>query len=347
MKLEDLSWDWHPDADDVLLEVDGCTVSVLVRGRNAWHSTWVMHWFRNSHLFTDSTSARRGAEPLRERGNVFYVQDRPAVVLTGVASRIAIFDGFGEEPFRHFVGLTEDVVTTPYGSYRKGVFPGVTLREAVEQFRPRSDCWGSIGGCGNAVQFATVPDDAELMPLRGSDLVHETSYAQGSGYYLGWTSKRTSVKTTSVRRQGDSWQDLLSRLDDVEGTLADRLRSRFAHSPDPARSRAALRERYDAHVHRLQQEVAEAEADYEVASAAADESLDSLYEAETFAEDPWASVRAADTSAAVRRARDRAKNANVLLAQAEVFHTVAQEAAKAVWARMLDARRRLAELETL
>lgn len=53
-------------------------VAVLVRGRNAWHSTWVRHWFRNSHFYADQRSAQLGAESLRERGNAFYVRDRAA-----------------------------------------------------------------------------------------------------------------------------------------------------------------------------------------------------------------------------------------------------------------------------
>ena len=186
MKLASLAWKNHPDADDVLLNITASTVSVLVRGRNAWHSTWVRHWFHNSHFYSDHRSAQIGAEPLRERGNVFYVRDRPAIVLHGPTSRIVVFDGFDAEPFKHFAGITEDVVSTPVGNYFEGVFPGTTLREAVDAFRPGSSWWAMGHTSNNDVQFASVPDQARLVALRTTNLQETTSHPQGSGYLLGF-----------------------------------------------------------------------------------------------------------------------------------------------------------------
>lgn len=58
--------------DDLLLDIEVGVIAYLYRGRNAWHSTWVQHRFENTQLFSDVTSAKFGAESLRERGNEVF-----------------------------------------------------------------------------------------------------------------------------------------------------------------------------------------------------------------------------------------------------------------------------------
>lgn len=349
MKLEELKWSAHPDADDVLVGIDGCTVSVLVRGRNAWHSTWVRHWFRNSHLFADHHIARRGAEPLRGPGSVFYVRDRPALVLSGVTSRVVVFDGFGDEPFAQFHGVGRDAVETPFGRYLEGIFAGVTLREAADYFRAESDGWASGFRTDNHVRFATVPGGVTL-GLLGSDLLDTAeSYPQGSGYLLGWNhTSKTSVATKSILRQIRTWAGLVEPLGSAE-VLPDRLRHRFDSGGDPARSRAALRERYDIYRSQLVQAVADAEAAHDAAQQVTDNAWLALDEAETFAADPWANVlRSGDMSSAeIRAARERATNSQLLLEQAQAFYDAADTASDDAWQRLCVAEEAVKELEEL
>lgn len=337
----------------MLLGIEGCTVSVLVRGRNAWHSTWVRHWFRNSHFYSDHRSAQLGAEPLRERGNVFYVRDRPAVVLHGTSSRIVVFDGFDREPFKLFAGITEDLVSTPVGGYYQGVFPGSTLREAVDAFRPGSRWWAHGHRSANDVQFASVPDGIMLSGLRATDLRARTSYPQGTGYHLGWSADAqgadATVDVNSMRRHIHQWESLIAGVVVAGTSVADALRARFTEDSDPARSRAALREKFEAAIEAAEAEVESAEAAHDAATDAEDRAIVALGDAEIFAEDPWATFNVAnyETSAEIRQARERAQNARQLVAEAEGRLESAQRDAEVAWQRYLDAIARCDELRRL
>lgn len=350
MKLAELAWANHPDADDVLMSVEGCTVSVLVRGRNAWHSTWVRHWFRNSHFYADHRSAQLGAEPLRERGSVFYVRDRPAIVLRGTSSRIMVFDGFDREPFKHFTGITEELVSTPFGSYYQGVFPGSTLREAVDAFRPGSRWWAQGHRTENDVQFASLSSGTALTCLRARDLQATVSYPQGAGYCLGWSAEDPAARTVdiaSMRRHVRQWRSLVSVIE--EGASVDVLRTRFAPDSEPARSRTALRDRFETAIEAVEDEVEAADLAHEAAIEAEERASDELYEAEAFAEDPWAGFNVADydSSTEIRRARERARNARRFATEAEARLAAAQREVEVAWQRYLDAIARRDELRSL
>lgn len=353
MKLPELAWANHPDADDVLLRIEGCTVSVLVRGRNAWYSTWVRHWFRNSHFYIDHRAAQVGAEPLRERGNVFYVRDRPAILLQGTSSRIVVFDGFDREPFKHFAGITEDLVSTPVGCYYKGVFPGSTLREAVDAFRPGSGWWAQGHRLANDVQFASVPGGTKLNGLRAKDLRATTSYPQGSGYYLGWSADPQAgdptVEVKTVRRHIREWQSLIDGVVAEGASVVDTVRARFTEDSDPARSRAVLRETFGVAIEAAESKVNAAEAAHYAATEVEERAGDAFYDAEVFAEDPWADFNIAnyETSAQIREARERAQNARQLVTEAEERFASAQREAGAAWQRYLDAVARRDELRRL
>lgn len=356
MKLGELDWSQVPDADDMLLDLSGCTVSILIRGRNAWHSTWVRHWFRHSHIFSDHRSAQLGAEDLRGRGSVFYVRDRPAVLMRGVRSTIVVFDGFSDQPFQHFSGVAEEVVETAVGSYCTGIFPGVTLQVASERFGPSSEFW-SRHRDDNQVRFGLVPGGCELEPLRRGPFRADTSYPQGTDYYLGWSrGEDVGVSTVAVRRQGKAWSAMLADHRDASSlhaaedwpALTDLLGKRFTDGALPARSRAALRERFEEAIAAAADAVAQAELEFEAADHVDDEAWEALCEAEEFAEDPWSALREADASSeAIRQARERATNARRLVEEAQDRYEATTEALEVARERVAEKRQELRKLEAM
>ena len=53
-------------------------IRYVYRGRNAWYSTWTTHYFDG--CFHDTVeSAKQYAESLRAPGNVFYIEEIPAL----------------------------------------------------------------------------------------------------------------------------------------------------------------------------------------------------------------------------------------------------------------------------
>jgi hypothetical protein len=52
----------------------------LVTGRNAWHSTWVQHFYKRC-ISTECRELEGDAEKKREAGTVFYIEELPALCL--------------------------------------------------------------------------------------------------------------------------------------------------------------------------------------------------------------------------------------------------------------------------
>lgn len=114
---------------------------LLVRGRNAWNSTWVRHYLRQATLYTDVASARTGAEHRRGPGNVFYIFDAPAILLIGQSINVVLCDAHPDNPFGAFTGFSSTPTDSIYGPWVDGLFPGVSVRDAVRAFHHNSGHW--------------------------------------------------------------------------------------------------------------------------------------------------------------------------------------------------------------
>jgi hypothetical protein len=342
MKLGDVLWWGEDPGDDLLLDVAPVTVSVLVRGRNAWYSTWVRHWFHNSHVFSDHHSAQSGAEPLRGPGNVFYVNDVPALLLIGTKSQIAVIDGLRGEPFKHFSGIKAELVTSLYGSYYKGIFPGVTMREAVEGFQEGAEGWVKPG-VNDQVRFGVLPEACILASLPHGRFASSVSFPQGSDYVLGWRGDRVSVGKAPCKEQAEGWRNLLEEvpgsLELLQGTdlvvdpkarttLTRILKKHRTQRRKAVGSRDSLRREYERVLDRAEKAMLKAEKELDKLRAAEDKAQAELWDAEEFAEDPWSSLgNLRASSEAVRKVRERASNAQLLLEQARIRFDAVTEAA--------------------
>lgn len=71
----------HPSiAGEVVEFVAERKIYYLVRGRNAWHSTWVQHYYPGC-MATKLLDVERNAEEKRTFGSVFYVKELPAIAV--------------------------------------------------------------------------------------------------------------------------------------------------------------------------------------------------------------------------------------------------------------------------
>ncbi|MGO4679447.1 hypothetical protein [Microbacterium sp. 2MCAF23] len=223
MKIPELVW---PDSggydDGLLLSIDAGVVAYLYRGRNAWHSTWVRHWFRNTHLFRDVTSARAGAEQLRERGNVFYVREVPALILRGSHDAVVLCEPGVDAPFAGFRGFNTTPVDTVEGRWIDGVFPGISLRDAVEAFTEHSGNWADARARDERVLTGIVSSDFSFATRHGR-LQSLTSFARGSENHLGWSpdDAQTSVDWSATRSIAGQWQNLTKlAMDAAQGRFS-------------------------------------------------------------------------------------------------------------------------------
>lgn len=187
MKIPDVRWPAEPRNydDDLLLEVRAGTVVLLIRGRNAWHSTWVRHYLRNATLYTDVSSAKLGAERQRGPGNVFYIVEAPALLLSGQSSNIVLCDAHPDNPFGAFRGFSHTATESLYGAWVDGLFPGVSVRDAVAAFRHDSGLWSGPTPSEHSLRTGML-NPTDLFDTKPHRMQSFVSRPVGSHYYLQW-----------------------------------------------------------------------------------------------------------------------------------------------------------------
>ena len=214
MKIPELSWPAVAGGydDELLLEMEAGIVAYLVRGRNAWHSTWVRHVFLNTRLFSDVGSAKSGAEPLRQRGNVFYIQETPALLLRGSSRSVILCDHHVQIPFDRFAGLEPIVHETPEGRWIEGIYPGVSLRDAVASFTETSNFWGGPRKDPDTLLRGVVEADYQFA-ARSGNLRSLTSYPQGADARLGWApdARGRGFRESGAQSIADNWKTAAER----------------------------------------------------------------------------------------------------------------------------------------
>lgn len=223
MRIPDLTWPTGSDEGydhDLLLDIRVGLVTLLIRGRNAWHSTWVRHYLRDSTLFTDVSSAKAGAEAKRGRGNVLYIVEAPALQLVGPIDSIVLCDAHPDNPFGSFVGVNEQVHQSKYGDWLDGVFPGVSMRDAMRAFAHDSGFWKPPLPNEHSLRTGRLAAGVNLEDRRGA-LGSFESQAVGVDYYLKWSSGTEGSRYTrrGANFVAKSWKSLRSQVgvDDTDG----------------------------------------------------------------------------------------------------------------------------------
>jgi hypothetical protein len=210
------------------------------------------------------------------------------------------------------------------------------------------------------VQFGEVPDacDVTLMP-RGK-FRSSKSHPRGSGYYLGWTATDDSLPKAAARRQAKAWLELLVDVPGVSSTSpiqdlwaignSRRLLTRLLKKHNAKRNKTvasadSIRARYHEALDAAETVVHASEAAVDELCEAEEKAQAEVWDAESFAEDPWGSMtHLAVTAAEIRQARERAANAELLLVQAGEKLKATQEALAVAETEWLGALRRYEHL---
>lgn len=211
MKIPELRWPSEPPPydEDLLLDIWPGTVVILIRGRSAWHSTWVRHYLRNSTLYTDVPSAKLGAENQRAPGNVFYIVEAPALLLRGTMSNVVLCDAHPDNPFGHFTGLDATVTASAYGDWIDGVFPGVSVSDAATAFQHNSGHWSGSVPSEHSLRTGML-DSADLFDTTTHSMQSLVSRPIGSNYHLQWDPHSTGNRYTQsgAARVARGWAEI-------------------------------------------------------------------------------------------------------------------------------------------
>ncbi|MCL3836273.1 hypothetical protein [Aeromicrobium duanguangcaii] len=225
MKIPELRWPTEKSTydDDLVLEVMSGTVVLLIRGRNAWHSTWVRHYYKNAHLYGDIPSAKQAAERQRGPGNVFYIVEAPALLLCGQRTNAVLCDAHPDNPFGAFTGFDVKSAETPLGTWVDGVYPGVSVRDAVTAFRHYSGHWSGPHPDVHSLRTGAL-ETIDLFDTSRGAMKSLTSRAVGSNYYLQWVDSPTRYARRGADAIERRWRVSLSRTGAPDLTSTQRLR---------------------------------------------------------------------------------------------------------------------------
>ena len=341
MKIPELRLPSEPPPydEDLLLDIRVGTVVILIRGRNAWHSTWVRHYLRNSTLYTDVPSAKLGAESQRGPGNVFYIVEAPALLLRGNLSNVVLCDAHPDNPFGHFTGLDATVTASAYGDWIDGVFPGVSVSDAATAFKHDSGHW--LGSVPSEHSLRTgMLDSADLFDTTAHLMQSLVSRSIGSNYRLQWGlhSPGNRYTPSGATRVAKRWAEIVAGV--VQGATEPAARAEQLRRYRDDVLRALPRFQWLSQKQRIEAEQRQARSFAEDRWSDAYDRAAALEEALLEAEAEQAAAQSArmtpaTTSAAVRAQRERVEAANMEVARLTVELATAEIEADELWTRYI------------
>lgn len=173
----------------------------LYRGRNAWHSTWVQHYYPG--CMTDAIStAKSNAESMRGPGNVFYILDTPALAIESelgslVITQINTGDPLGGYEPLPMASLVEN------GEFKRRRLPrrlkvGAPLAEIRETFQRGSPYWSVAPAMESDVLVLWLQTPRRPKPLDpGGLLVRRKSSSGGDrSVALEWAEQPLATINT-------------------------------------------------------------------------------------------------------------------------------------------------------
>lgn len=198
----------HRLVSSIIDHVIETKIFYLIRGRNAWHSTWVTHYFDRCMHDTLATAKAR-AEELRERGSVFTIREQPALAFRSTVGAVLV---------------TEINTQTPLASWTKDYRrekADFRLNQQICRLEPALSANKSIKSIIDAFRDPNV--FPRVLPYRSNNLFllaslnpsaviedrhirlkQWQSTSAGADYFLNWSEGFTKISGKAVRRVADA-----------------------------------------------------------------------------------------------------------------------------------------------
>jgi len=195
-----------------LLALKPIVVFVLIRGRNAWHSTWVQKYQGPGAVYATRVAAKDAAERQRVQGSTFYIRAVPALLLESEAGSVVQVEFHSDKTFGKL--SVSDVI--PRLAY------GATMSEALLVLGRNGGFWRSPLPSKHSFIQARHVLFADLEPLKARmELAMLRSSSRGPRYFLDWQESPGAYDTSVVRRicreyaklNADSTEERASRLE--------------------------------------------------------------------------------------------------------------------------------------
>lgn len=179
-------------------------VFYLIRGRNAWHSTWVTHYFDRC-MHSDLWSAKLRAEEQRQPGSTFTIREQPALCFATNKGQILVTEINNSTPLSRW---TSRYRAAPNGCFLNPKFcglerlisPGTTGQLILRGLEDRSHFPSGIPIRSDHFFVLASRDAAGTDQNNRPRLKQRHSSSGGADYYLSWTEAPCATSGKAVRR---------------------------------------------------------------------------------------------------------------------------------------------------
>jgi len=182
----------------------------LIRGRNAWHATWVQHYFDRC-MHDDLQSAKDRAEQMRERGSVFTIREQPALAFRAKGGLVLITEINTHTPLSDWIKkhkskrsdhqLDHDYCRLETLFRRNRTIQTETLVGSLDDWTIFPD--HPPGHRRNFFVLVT-PDTDALHEDHRNRLKRWQSSSAGAYYHLQWSERPEELSSRAVRRVADA-----------------------------------------------------------------------------------------------------------------------------------------------
>lgn len=195
-------------ASSKITQVFATKLFYVIRGRNAWHSTWVTHYFERC-MHPTLWSAKQRTEELREQGSTFTIREQPAVCFSTDKGQVLVTEINNSVPLLAWI---KDYQKAPSGFQLNHEFCALErLIKHDQSARALSRAFESYdffperlpARAKNIFILATKVPEA-CSEDRRSRLKQWSSKSQGTDYYLEWIEDRCPNSRRAVRRIADA-----------------------------------------------------------------------------------------------------------------------------------------------
>ena len=186
--------------------IDVKKIYYLITGRNAWHSTWVQHYYPNSFA-TDINEIEIEAERRREIGTVFYIIELPALCFETSNGVFVVSEINTQIPLQSFSPavasrnlLIKDRMSKIYSI--SSFYPWQYLSQIIKIFEIGSPYWKEQPNATDSI-CSFFMENMKLCDLNvlGNQLLKRTSQPSGGKKNsLCWSIKPSEIDSSSVLR---------------------------------------------------------------------------------------------------------------------------------------------------
>ncbi len=161
-------------------------------GRNAWNATWVTQ-YTNGCMHTSLESAKSFAERGRNQGNVFYINELPALLIKSNKGFLIVTEMNSQYPLDSY-SHTYDVYESyyEYGPCETILTcaKNVKLNVIEDSFRPFSDNGENYKSRNSVITLGLERMGVLFEKFYKNKSQRYTSYSMGGDYRLGWSQNK-------------------------------------------------------------------------------------------------------------------------------------------------------------